>query len=814
MSSGSLLRPAGRSTVRAVALLVALASRLAAGSTPLTASEAARACDRALAVSNRGVGALAEAEALLARARAACAETQGGALSCEDDFYSCRGYLRLEAALSADSGAGELLEGACLDLRTAYFEHRRSAATARNLSLAYEVGGALVLAARVLRDYAYSAPGDPVDFFETAGDLFLEAGQTREAQHVFELAELHGPSNESVLRRQLEAVTSSPPDLLLKSREYGRRGAWQVALEGAEILLQRYFSGRSTDRTSGSRPSPALYEEALVQWARAQAEVGNFSRASLARLGSTHLWPSRAVFELQRLAEDPMEGLLALDWWLGSPSARTAIARVLLDLELQLLVHDQPVAAREVLEAAFYRVAPDAASVDKATDEGAFLRLELARHLGDLLLDDRPALDPEGRAFDQLISRVEQDLERIGDGAAEIELRTDYHLTAANLLFGLDRLVPLPPEQVARTLAHLEAAFAAPTPAAPGSMAALLAEYWPGASRSGPSRLLRPGARVAMADLFERSGPQRLPESHAQLLLAAREFMELDVLKGAREALDRAASLGLAGAMAPLGPDAEAPDDLYDVVRLRELLKLRLDVRSAAIGELVERIEGALANAELSAWLQGQRFKLLVDLGQRAHEEGQDGLALAMNIRAIDAVGSLPRLGGDGDLQRLESAVHSVLSAEPVISVRTGLRGTPRSSMYYPKTLPVASSSPLTQRGVAIGVDIFLAARLRDFLSNEDPSGLPGTMTLSIDQGTLGIFPGTSTAEDARAAKELKRRLKAADIRTKPSTEMQPTELRTFSAIWSGSGLRTKHFTKINPPPCDELSIARPLGGD
>ena len=717
---------------------------------------------------------LEKAEDLLRKEMEPC-KSPGDEAACNADVEACLGYLYLSAVeqhLAGDAPdrstkAEKLLCDALPHLKRAYFELGRTEEGAINLALAYRSLGDLETAAEVLADFAYSADPRNPELLMEAGDTYRDDGDILEAVALYRKASRLSPFSETAQRRLLD-IRETENDGLKQSNRFLRRHLFLVARDGYEKVIQEGQPFRATENWIGA--------PALVGWVQAIAALGNASARDLERLPSSEQWDFEGLKELERLLEDPAEGASQLDWWTEDNaknwwapgnfrfSARSAAASLLLDLSRPYLATQRYKKAQAVLERGFEL----AQFQNDYNDPGAFTRIDLARELGRFYLSHRQTVDADGVKFNQLIAELQGDLPRIDDDKLDLRLREDYLETLGWLMIASARAsAPVDTARLAAGLEHIDQAIK------------LDGEIWED----------RPDYAFPQPDLEQLAGDEHLKANRKEkafelYLAAARGYLDLDALAGAERVLDLAQDTA-----------SGTKEEISAIEKLRNILKVR---RNPTPWEPDTSHEGAGALAEFSS---RQLFKTLVDAGNRSSRLGDSDQALRYHIEAIRILSRLNMLPSNRDVERFQSAIDTILTAKPVISLEMSIefRLNFLISPYFVKAFALPSYSGRPGAKLRIGIDVFLAAELRRLLL-EMKQEVPSVLTLGLDRRSLYIFPGYGEDKE-EAAESLKSFIKSSVVRVSYA-EREDIRHARINRIYirKGFGLRSESSVAGSPP--------------
>lgn len=699
--------------------------------------------------------------------------------------FQCAGTKAVRLA-QLESGAQQedLLETALEAYSTSYFTYGRSGQGALELAELYMGLDKPKDAAAILKDYAFtSTEGNSDRFFIAAGDVYREMGAVKKARKAYEQAQRFRPSNRTASRRLLSLGAEKPGKLLKDARRFRDRGMLELVLEALEKVIPLTVETRKE-----------MASEALVTWVEVASRLGNVDRDRARRLPTE--WPSSGLEELLAILEaanldastseanpkkpEPKtmeEALQELSWWVAGDPRRGAIASLLLDLGSQATAQREYTAARLLLQAAWTR-APDP---DDDLDESPLIRLKVGDRLGRLLYSHRDLLDPDGRGVTEIEDSLLADLEKLRThppwrtAPKALWLLQEYQARTALLILDRERAVGGPTregEMAPRAL--LEGVLELASRQLEGDPDDLLEEPPPNLGRPWPQ------IHRALADIELAEEEPDMDIVIGHLTEGAAGYLDVDAQTSALKMLAQAKEL-----VGDQGVPAKTRQ-IENLIEQRRNLDLTLPEDGCpSLGERYPALR------ELpGGFLRRQQFKLEVDAGRKAAAAGHDAKALSLHICALKDLGvreaqdgelsPIVTLTSSQDIDRVEAALHSILNRTPPINLGTSIQFDSDFGLWYEKgrVFPLPEAEPTATR-LAVGMDVFLAAELRDLLVRE-VIAFEEPVTMSLSKQYLHIYPGTN-GEDV--GKELKELIYGANIEglKKPS-------------VFTGTGRRTKEW--------------------
>lgn len=688
------------STFLAVAATLGLVS--AAGAQSPAVQDTLRNAERLQAEGN-----WARADALLEKAVDTCG-SGADARACRLEVDFSRGYVADREADRDDLNRDDRLR-----LAEAYYKRVLSVAPAHagalnNLSLVYERLDRSDEVDALLREALRSGAGNDGEILTLLGNLYSSRGQWERALSFYEAASDRLWRSAAPRRAQIEVYANLPPASLTKLID--RAAEWEARFP--DVASEAY---QSVFERGGGAP----VERAVVRWVQLLARVGRLTQTT-----ANELPEGDARRDLLRFLKDP-EGNVERGWWHDRFVRANALAAVALAAGRERLAAGDAKGAMQRWESGA-RLAPDyeAYQYDPLRQDW-LVRLDLHRELA-LLYASVPALDPERRKFNALVSEIFQgkmNVYALGD----LEPIQRFHTTLGIICFRTD---------ICGERGYVNAIFQLESAV---TMADRIEDERGGAHQ--PLEELKAMLAEALLKWSER------PKAYAAYLKAAQAALDEDHPVQARQHWDAANRLAES---VPAGERAGLPG-------LAAVIATRLEIE-AYRGDQVEAGAAFLAGSGRYAWLNGaqwpgsnaafrarQRFKALSDLAARFERGGQPRRARETALRAFEVVSvEVKTLIGLDDLERLEAIRRIALQPARVTDGGIFVKSVPGLVQPAGQTWKLyLPSEPLTTTAW-ISTDLLLAQHVRQALSR---ASSPATQApMRIEQGRITLFGGEAAS--------------------------------------------------------------------
>jgi tetratricopeptide (TPR) repeat protein len=630
-----------------------------------------------------GSGNAEEARAFATRALAQCPGGAAGS-TCRQRLRFTLGWIADRRSASAPStGRGVLLEEAARNYSLILTEAPAHAPTLANLAGVETRLGRLDPAIDFLRRAARAEPARTAAYAVAEGDLERQAQRVDAARRAYEKAVAADPTNDTgrlrIVGLYADWKLDATGDLVKACADWE-----EVSLAAADAGYQAIIR-----RTYG--PSEALAEDALVRWVSAEARLDRLSGASAAALPDG--WTGAAAQDLRKFLGNPHLKEAAVGWWTSGPATGPTAAlkrrHVLSQAALALGRAARSRADGKGADAIWsnaLRFAPEIYEYHGPLDGVPVVRLDLVSELM-LLLSDDPALDARAERF--RLQETELFEGKAGAyQAGDLESIQRFH-TVLGMVYARRR-VWSSNERYHNAIFQLEHAISTSERRA---------------RRDGRPQAV-PALRSILAEGYAGTG--RVSDARSQLLLAARDNLDVDdVARAERQLRDGSTQGGSED-------DARFRDQLLAVVGMRRAAQAGDQARTlAAIDPARTPALFQARTTRLDAqFLARQRFKLLAHIAETQRGKGTP-LALEAAARALNtAAENSVALQGVGDLRRLE-VTRAIIDTEGRILV-PNVRTTPRRSTdpAEGKTLPLVIPGSAAGTNVHLDSDVVLAARV------------------------------------------------------------------------------------------------------
>jgi tetratricopeptide (TPR) repeat protein len=620
----------------------------------LTIALGLAAADTAFAATDGARRANAMAELLADRGQFARAAGQLSAVDCSGDA-ACRtlidfGYGWLYESWSAADPANEraLLVRARDHYRRASSLSPANAQILTNLALVSRRIGDLDTAIASIREAIRLNPDASYHGYLLLADAMAAAGDIDGAIGAYRSAIEQEPANKAAHQRLLEA--------------YRKAGAYQElfrhSLAIRRSLPELAATGLSYSMQLGLSADPAMSDRALARWTAIRSDLGVLGPADLDALPEPSAWESRGFTELRDvvLRTDAPPRIVEIAWWRDTAVRQDAMAR-LLRMKGSLLRADPEHKARtsdERRDRMLLAIRYFKAAVDFAPPFEAYLGAELAG-ASNIRLDaasDLVALHNSIKAGSDLQSlsglsrnELEQMTEILFSGKAgayasgQLAAIQRYHTVLGLIYYATGQLTS---DRADNATFQLEHAI---------GMAERIARQ--DATNYRPL----PELQGLLADVYRQQG--RESDSGRLLLDAAMGYLETDNLVAAETALDEAQSQGV---------DSSRVEALSTVLAGR----IAIDTDGTRLVEATPGSPNVTLNRSIawvadpasldlpSRFVEGQRFKILADLGTLLTESGDTETARQLNAKALDAYAEQRILLSPTDLRRLQNVDKSI----------------------------------------------------------------------------------------------------------------------------------------------------------
>lgn len=541
-----------------------------------------------------------------------------------------------------------------------------------NLALVSQKLGDISAAATAAEKIIALAPEEALQQYLFIGDLYASADATAKAIAAYRAAVELNPANRVAHQRLQET--------------WRKAGAYRELNEHSKsiryVLPELAATGCGYVVTQGYAQDPDLAEAALVRWAALRAELGTLSSRSLGVLPSYAEWQSEGLRELAGVLESgrPPIGDEALAWWLEGPERQDAMAKALRLKAARLRAEAETTTIEPAERQVLMQAAIDylKAAVETAPPFEAYLHGDLAR-ASNTRLDaaaDLVALHysiKDGSGLERLsgtsAAGLEQMTEILFSGKAgayasgQLGAIQRYHTVLGMIYYATGRLTSTRADNATFQLEHAI------------ELAGMIADQ--DATKYRPL----PELQTLLADVYHRLG--RDDDSASLWLDATMGYLETDDLTGASRSLDQAQSQYA---------DRARTSALATILAGRVAIDAKgVDVVTSPPGAetavLVPELAWVAATDTKSLpqrFVDGQKFKVLADLGALLEKSGYTKAAQYVGARALNAYVGQQTLLSPTDLRRLQNVGRNIsgTQASPDEVSRNISRGSEAQSVY------------------------------------------------------------------------------------------------------------------------------------
>ncbi len=520
-----------------------------------------------------------------------------------------------------------------------------------NLALVSRRIGDLAVAVAATREAIRLNPDASDQDYLLLADLLSATGDDDGAIGAYRSAIERNAANKAARQRLVEAWR----------RTGAYRDLYRYGLSIRERLPELAATALGYSMRLGLARDPETVDRALVAWTAIRSDLGILDATHLDGLPGPSAWRSPGFAELRGVAErsgaPPRAGKIR--WWLETPVRRDAMARFLrlqgslLRAEAGRLArasdqrHDGMLRAIRYYQAAVNFAPPFEAYLHGQLAGASNIRLDAASDLVALHHSIK-----EGGDLQSLEGLSRNDLEQMTDilfsgkagayASGQLNAIQRYHSVLGLIYYETGRLDP--DGAADNATFQLEHAI---------STAERIERQDPSSYRPIPE------LKGLLADVYRRQG--KASDSGRLFLDAAMGYLETDNLTAAEQALASARSQKVdtsrAGAVSQVLAGRRAVAD-----RGAGLIGAPPGSADVALDASVAWVIDPASLALEQRFLEGQRFKILADLGTSLAESGDAATALWLNAKALEAYADQLILLSATDLRRLQNIDESIAS--------------------------------------------------------------------------------------------------------------------------------------------------------
>lgn len=528
-----------------------------------------------------------------------------------------------------------------------------------NLAIAARRAGETKTAVRAMWDAIKLNPNEAYQGYLFLGDIWRALEEDKKALHNYELAVKTNPNDGQGHQRLLDYYRKAgQAGKLYKYSIDIRQKLPDVAVTGFEYSIGLLYK---TDQNKAG--------ESLVRWTAIQSDLGTLSVSNLARLPSPEDWRMLGLRQLHYVAKRDKEppSASSLSWWNKNAMRKDAMSRLLRLKATRLIAAAEKAGTKPAERSAAQSIAINylTAAVDTAPRYEAYLRSSLSRssntkidaaiNLVSLHHSIKAGADPQGLSgvSESELSEMTKVLFSGKGGAYAAGQLKDiqrYHTVLGLIYYETRRDKSNGADNATFQLTH----------------ALRTAER---IARRNPEKYEPlPELRALLATVYQRQG--KTQESGRESLTAAIGFLEKDNLKKASAALTSAKQNGantrsvstiLQGRQAVLTQGAA-------------LLKTQPGSKAVSLDPKISWLKNPEALNLPKSFIEGQKFKILADLGNRLSSTSNKALASSINNLALVAASQNKVLTSPTDLkriQRLETNIkQSFTLTEPIKPIK------------------------------------------------------------------------------------------------------------------------------------------------
>ena len=536
-----------------------------------------------------------------------------------------------------------------------------------NLALAAQGAGKPSRAVEIARRAIKQNPEGAFDLYLFLGDVRASTDDGKGALRDYKSAVNLNPANPAGHLRLLEFYRKAglEKELLNHSRQV-RQALPAVAALGFEYYIHATYA-----------ELPKRAEAALVPWTAVRADLGSLTAVNLESLPDPGTWNSRGLVQLTEvvLRNDAPPASAAIDWWLKTPERRDGISRVL-RLKAARLSAGADASGEQRTSALHTAIRYLSAAVKLAPEYHAYFdgplkklsnaKIDAATDLVALHHSLKAGADPQGLSGIST-GELEEMTSVLFSGKAgayatgQLSAIQRYHTVLGLIYYELGRWSSDWADNATFQLSHaLETADKV--------------------ARKNPEKYEPlPELKALLAEVYLKRGLKA--ESARTSLAAAMSFLETDNLRAAGQSLASARNAGA---------DNQKMADVQRILAGRqavttkgaELLQHDPETETVRLSAEIEWLKDPEKLKLPRRFVNGQRFKILADLGTKLETGNNDNLTRYVNAMALDAASKQKTLTSPSDLKRLRNIEKNLFKSvqkphtSPTLTVGTTTPGT------------------------------------------------------------------------------------------------------------------------------------------